>query len=312
VNQVGQEPGRQLPATVAAPLCQACALLGRPPILSDDGYALYNWKRFRPEGPIALANLQTLQGFVHVYDEHWFILVHAEIEALVAEILAAIGALADELPALRPEGANAALVRIQRAVKRQIEALQRLPEKMDPRLYHRTFRPYIRFFEGVVYRGVERAPIQFRGETGAQSSIMPTLVASMKIPHRPSALTDHLADMRRYMPREHRALVEAVEAMPSIREVADPEAYNGALEAMARFWIAGPVTPAGPGARHTCGGYGSSSTRSGHTASPDNPGRRAAAAAGSILVVRQGEGYHNIRRGAGPHGIALGVNLGPR
>ena len=52
-----------------------------------------------------------------------------------------------------------------------------------PGLYYKTFRPYIRFFENVVYEGVDEAPINFRGETGAQSSIMPTLVAFMKIDH---------------------------------------------------------------------------------------------------------------------------------
>ena len=56
---------------------------------------------------------------------------------------------------------------------------------MDPPLYYKTFRPYIRFFEDVVYEGVERTPLSYRGETGAQSSIMPTLVAFMKIPHQP-------------------------------------------------------------------------------------------------------------------------------
>ncbi len=77
--------------------------------------------------------------------------------------------------------------------------------------------------------------MQFRGETGAQSSLMPTVVAFMKIPHRPSALTDHLADMRRYMPPEHRRIIEAVQAMPSVRDVADRATFNGVLQAMARF-----------------------------------------------------------------------------
>jgi len=35
-------------------------------------------------------NLDTIQNFVHLYDEHWFILIHVEIEAIAAEILAAI------------------------------------------------------------------------------------------------------------------------------------------------------------------------------------------------------------------------------
>jgi indoleamine 2,3-dioxygenase len=77
--------------------------------------------------------------------------------------------------------------------------------------------------------------MNFRGETGAQSSIVPTLVAFMKIPHKPSMLTNHLADMRHYMPAEHRHVIEAVEAMPSIRELADRQAYNAVLDAIADF-----------------------------------------------------------------------------
>ena len=40
----------------------------------------------------------------------------------------------------------------------------------------------------------------------------------MKIPHQPSLLTNHLADMRRFMPAEHRAVIERVEVLPSLRE----------------------------------------------------------------------------------------------
>ncbi len=113
--------------------------------------------------------------------------------------------------------------------------LRRIPEKMDPALYYKTFRPYIRFFEQVVYEGVDERPMDHRGETGAQSSVMPTLVAFMKIPHAKTLLTDHLADMRRFMPAEHRALIEEVEAMPSVRSRADKAVYNEILDAMAAF-----------------------------------------------------------------------------
>jgi indoleamine 2,3-dioxygenase len=89
---------------------------------------------------------------------------------------------------------------------------------MDPALYYKNFRPYIRFFDGIVYEGVDEAPMHFRGETGAQSSIVPTLIAFLKISHRPTMLTDHLLDTRRFMPPAHRALIERVEAMPSMRE----------------------------------------------------------------------------------------------
>ena len=249
INQVGQQPAKILPANLASPLYRACQLLRRPPILSYDGYALYNWKRFRKDGPIALGNLDTIQNFVHLYDEHWFILVHVEIEAIASRILDAIARVQIALGASDSGGIDPALSQIADAIRDQITVLRRIPEHMDPALYYKTFRPYIRFFEDVSYEGIEQAPddddfggrtsapphMNFRGETGAQSSIMPTMVAFMKIPHRRSMLTDHLVDMRNYMPPEHRSCIEAVEAMPSIRGLAAKETYNAILDAMAEF-----------------------------------------------------------------------------
>ena len=246
VNQVGQEPSRGLPANLALPLCRACKLLNRPPILSYDGYALYNWKRFRKDGPIALGNIDTVQNFVHLYDEHWFILVHVEIEAIAARILDAIATVQAALDANAPALIDDAVRDIAGAVNEEVRVLRRIPEKMDPALYYKTFRPYIRFFENVEYEAevegarvaagsAARLRINFRGETGAQSSIMPLLVAFMKIPHRTSMLTNHLIDMRNYMPAEHRALIAAVEAMPSIRAMTSKQNYNAVLDAMAEF-----------------------------------------------------------------------------
>jgi indoleamine 2,3-dioxygenase len=235
VNQVGEEPARLLPRNIAVPLCEVAARLGRPPILSYDGYALANWKRFRKDGPIALGNIDTLQNFVHLYDEHWFILVHVEIEARAAAILEAIDRAERALDAGDDAVIDDAVRAIARTIWEQVATLRRIPEKMDPALYYKTFRPYIRFFERVVYEGVDEAPMDHRGETGAQSSVVPTLIAFLKIPHRPSLLTDHLADMRRFMPPEHRALVEHVEAMPNIRDRVARDAYNEALEALATF-----------------------------------------------------------------------------
>lgn len=235
VNQIGQAPATVLPRNIAIPFAHACRLLDRPPILSYDGYALYNWKRFDPAKPIVLGNIDTFQNFVHLYDEHWFILVHVEIEAIAAETLAAIDAGAEAVRAQDSRGVDAALTRLAETVNRMTAVLRRIPEKMDPHVYFRSFRPYIRFFENVVYEGVDHTPMSFRGETGAQSSVMPALVSFMKIPHAPSTLTNHLADMRRFMPADHRRVLEEIAAMPDPRPLASKEPYNAVLEAMAVF-----------------------------------------------------------------------------
>lgn len=235
INQVGKPTINVLPQNIAIPLCHACKLLKRPPILSYDAYALYNWKRFRSDGPIALGNIDTLQNFVHLYDEHWFILIHIEIEAIAAQIIDAIAKAQQAVIDSNESQLNQALETIAQAINQQTRVLQRIPEHMDPALYFKTFRPYIRFFEHVVYEGVDQKPIDFRGETGAQSSIMPSLVAFMKIPHQSSILTEHLADMRHYMPIEHRQLIEQIEAFAEVRPFASAKAFNNVLEAMAEF-----------------------------------------------------------------------------
>ncbi len=235
VNQVGQEPTRTLPRNIAAPLVTAARLLERPPILSYDGYALFNWKRFRQDRPIQLGNIDTIQNFVHMYDEHWFVLVHVEIEAIAANILAALASAQRKLCSDAEADVSSELESVAAAVRRQVDVLRHIPEHMDPRLYYKTFRPYIRFFENVTYEGVDAPPVNFRGETGAQSSIMPTLIAFMKIPHEESVLTAHLRDMRHYMPARHRRLIAEVERMPDVRRPKQRDAYNAVLDAMASF-----------------------------------------------------------------------------
>ncbi len=235
INQVGEPPVTVLPRNLAVSLCDVCRQLSRPQILSYDGYALYNWKRFDPSGPIALGNIDTIQNFVHLYDEHWFILVHVEIEQIAAQLLAGVSLAAQGITRRDSATVNQALQKVGQSVRQQIAVLRRIPEKMDPALYYKTFRPYIRFFEHVVFEGVDTRPMDFRGETGAQSSIMPTLVALMKIPHRPSLLTNHLADMQNFMPQEHRQLIAEVQNLGDLRPLADKELYNEVLEAMAVF-----------------------------------------------------------------------------
>ena len=235
INQVGLEPCHTLPANIAIPLVKVCRLLKRPPILSYDGYALYNWRRLQQDQPIQLGNIDTLQNFVSLYDEHWFILVHVEIEAIAAAILAAIARIYSAQTTAANADYSAELWQIAAAVERQVEVLKRIPEKMDPALYYKTFRPYIRFFEHVVFAGVARQAINFRGETGAQSSIIPVLVAFLKIPHQSSILTEHLAAMRSYMPEPHRRYLQQVSAMPNIRNKADKNAFNAILNKLIEF-----------------------------------------------------------------------------
>lgn len=220
-------PASRLPASVAVPWYAVAQRLGRPPVLSYASYALHNWRRLDPAGPIALGNIVLLQNFLAGVDEEWFILVHVDIEATVAPALAAIGPAQAAVVEDHGQTVEQALATIASALERAYTTLQRMPERCDPYIYYHRVRPYIHGWknhpalpDGVVYAGVEAyggVPQQFRGETGAQSSIIPSLDAALGIAHQDDPLRPYLMEMRDYMPPAHRAFIEAIECGPSLR-----------------------------------------------------------------------------------------------
>jgi len=232
-----QVQARYLPANIAKAMVTAAAFLGRAPILSYDGYSLYNWKRIDKTKGIELGNLDTIQNFVDlrsaggVNQESWFILDHIEIEAKAAPILAAIADYAEGAAPLYET------LRIIGATVRKINnVLRRIPEHMDPALYGDHFRPYIQGFKSVKYEGCGNPTHRsYRGETGAQSSIMPLLSAFLKIPYKKTDLTEHLNDMLNYMPIEHYALIQAVLRMEVSRDEAPSAEWNEVMDAIAEF-----------------------------------------------------------------------------
>jgi indoleamine 2,3-dioxygenase len=249
-----KEAARSIPECLAVPWHRIAKQLGRPPVLSYASYALDNWRRLDRKGPIELDNICVQQNFLGGQDEEWFILVHVAIEAKAAAALAAILAAQQAIGEDLPEHAADELAIIARALEAMQEILLRMPERCDPYIYFNRVRPYIHGWanhpslpEGMVYQGVEEydgKPQSFRGETGAQSSIIPALDAALGIAHAEDMLRSYLQEMRDYMPPKHRQFIESVEAAPSMhryvrrRAKSHPAlraAYNGAVEGVEAF-----------------------------------------------------------------------------
>ena len=249
----GGVPGPVLPRQLAAAWCAIARRLGRPPILSYASYALDNWRRFDARGPLLVENLAILQNFLGGQDEDWFILIHVEIEALAARALrAAPAALA---AAVRADGAalTARLEEVATALEVMLASLRRMPERCDPYIYFSRVRPFIHGWKdhpalpnGVAYEGVAElpGPQRLRGETGAQSTIVPVLDALLGVAHAPDPLRAYLDEMRGYMPPRHRAFLEHVESAGSVRgavrelRAARPElaeAYDACLRWLEAF-----------------------------------------------------------------------------
>jgi indoleamine 2,3-dioxygenase len=223
------EPAHTLPKNLALPWYQVGKLIGRPPILSYQSYANDNWRRLDAKGPVECGNIALLQCFLGGQDEEWFILIHIDIEKKAGKALKAIE---DAQAAVVKDDADAleeALENLRASLTAMYQVLCRMPEKCDPYIYFHRVRPYIFGWRnnpslpnGVIYEGVDEykgVGQTFRGETGAQSAIIPAMDAVLGIDHENDVLREYLMEMRTYMPPKHVAFIEAVERGPSVREM---------------------------------------------------------------------------------------------
>ena len=186
--------------------------LDRPPILSYASYALNNWKLQDENKPFDLENIRILQNFLGGMDEDWFIMIHIAIEHEAKEILNNLKTYYLDKNEDQSYLENALV-----SIKKINQIMNRMPEKCDPFIYYNRVRPYIFGWKnnpatpnGVIYEGVEEyggTPQLFRGETGAQSSIVPALDALLGVTHSNDPLKEYLDEMRLYMPKEHRNLL---------------------------------------------------------------------------------------------------------
>lgn len=244
------KPVDRLPEILARPWDAVAKKVGRPPVLSYASYALYNWKRLNPKNPIALNNIVLLQNFLGGEDEEWFILIHVDIEAKAIPALQLMIPVIEAAEKNEIETVVLQLECILEALTAMCRTLDRMPERCDPYIYFNRVRPYIHGWKdnpalpnGLIYEGVSEKPLFLKGETGAQSSIIPCLDALFGVKHADNPLKKHLDEMNQYMPPHHRQFVEYVVAHSRVREfvlknkdfVPLREHYNACLETIARF-----------------------------------------------------------------------------
>jgi indoleamine 2,3-dioxygenase len=246
------EAATVMPQVLAKPWYEVGKLVGRPPILSYQSYASDNWRRFDQAGPIECGNIGLLQCFLGGQDEEWFILIHIDIEKKAGKALKAIEEVQAAVVAQDGEKVEAALIKMRAALTAMYEVLGRMPERCDPYIYFHRVRPYIFGWrnnpslpDGVVYEGVDEykgVGQKFRGETGAQSAIIPAMDGVLGIEHEKDELREYLMEMRTYMPPKHVAFIQAVEAGPSVRNFVTTikrssltQVFNDCIELVANF-----------------------------------------------------------------------------
>ena len=247
-----ETPATHLPPALAVPIAALADRLGQQPLLQYSGYVLDNWGLLDPAKGVSLDNIYMIQKFASGMDEAWFVLVHVAIEAKAGAALALFGPLikaASNGDAAQAEGLLGQIV----AIWAEINALfDRMPEQCDPYIYFRRVRPYIHGWKdnpalgaGVVYQGVERfgaAPQAFRGQTGSQSSVVPSMDALLGVGHASDPLRTFLDELHIYRPPGHRRFIDDVRSESDVRGFVTragrrglTQAYNAAVQAVADF-----------------------------------------------------------------------------
>jgi indoleamine 2,3-dioxygenase len=222
VWETPEQPAMTLPSQLARAWYELARKLGRPPVLSYASYALDNWRRLDKMKPVQLGNIVLLQNFLGGLDEEWFVVVHIQIEHQAGPGLEGLLRAINAASIGKDDEVLSGLETLASAQTAMRDTLLRMKERCDPYVYYTRVRPYIHGWknspslpDGLIYDHVEayaQQPQQFRGETGAQSSIVPCLDAGLGIRHAPDPLTVYLQEMREYMPPRHRAFIQALES----------------------------------------------------------------------------------------------------
>jgi indoleamine 2,3-dioxygenase len=246
------EAAKVLPKNLAVPYCKLADKIGQFPLLPYTAYTLDNWGKLDAKGGITLDNIFVIQNFLAGQDENWFIMVHIEIEAKAGQALAQIPLLIEAVKKKDAQVVSGGLKNVLEAWTKINPVFDRMIEKCDPYIYYNRVRPYIHGWkgnpalpEGLIYEGVEKygnKPQPFRGQTGSQSSIVPTMDALLGISHENDPLREYLDELHAYRPPKHRLFIEAVQKESKLRDfvIAQKDAemtllYNQIVDHVQKF-----------------------------------------------------------------------------
>ena len=244
----GNKPQHILPEVIAKPWVRLSQYLGRPPILSYASYCLDNWYKIDNDKPISLDNVALINNFLGGVDEDWFVTIHVCIEDAASEAINAAYNLSKLNQTNKVNDFSIELKAIIKSLKKVNHIFSKMPDKCDPYIYYHRVRPYIfgtkdnpDLKNGLIYENqFNNLPQFYRGETGAQSSIIPFLDGALGITHTNDNLRPYLNEMRDYMPPLHRKMIENVERESIAKTYINKskkleKEYNACLEEIRRF-----------------------------------------------------------------------------
>ena len=225
-----------LPANIAQPLVLVSNKLDVYPWLDYHySYSLGNYVKKDPTGSLHWKNLDMACKFTGTSDEIGFIMVHVYINEVSPQLVRSV----------MDYGLNPADVNSLQMCGKTLEEMNRRRRDMWTASRHERyndFRVFIMgikgndkiFGQGLVYDGCfNNEPQQYRGQTGAQDSIIPMIdIFSGIVDFYPdNKLTEYLLDLRTYRPRciqnFFNDLRNHYKINPLFKQLTDSKCYEG-------------------------------------------------------------------------------------
>ncbi|OJD17637.1 hypothetical protein AJ78_02287 [Emergomyces pasteurianus Ep9510] len=215
-----------LPKCIARPLYRCAEILDIPPFMSyAASYALFNYTVADPGQGLEYSNLRLIRAFERGLDpkssEAGFILTHVDMVkesgALVNGAIRILNKLEESKEPSSREEVNDAFREILKGMEKVETCMEDMWKNSKPADYL-SFRVFIfgitsqaMFPNGVVYEGVlDNKPLNFRGESGANDSMIPLLDHLLQISMPSTPLTKILHEFRSYRPLPHRQFLAYV------------------------------------------------------------------------------------------------------
>ncbi|KAJ3313261.1 hypothetical protein HDV04_002245 [Boothiomyces sp. JEL0838] len=218
--------GRQtLPKQIAVPLQQISDKIKAKPFMEyAQSYALYNYKRKNKSEPLYFENLELIRKFSGMQSETGFIGIHVAMVRHTPQFVEGLTKALDSAAKNDRKEFNHNLNAIVDTMKTINGVMEDMWAESHPADYlkFRTFIMGIKgqnemFPNGVVYEGVDSNPREYRGESGANDSIIPCcdnfLQLTQGMPENP--MTEILRDFRSYRPIDHNRFVSWVQQSAS-------------------------------------------------------------------------------------------------
>ncbi|KAF9739802.1 elongation factor Tu GTP binding domain-containing protein [Paraphaeosphaeria minitans] len=223
---------QKLPRSIALPIVKVAEIAGFKPFMEYAGsYALFNYRLQDPDKGLDYDNLRLIRAFEHGLDpsssEAGFVLVHIAMVKESGPLVKGTVEVLESCIAKDRERFDDGLRKVVDGLKNVNAVMNTMWNRSKPQSYTH-FRTFIfgitsqsMFPNGVIYEGVSEEPMSFRGESGANDSMIPLCDNLLQIKMPPTPLTEILEDFRQYRPGNHREFLEAVRGCAEASGVRD-------------------------------------------------------------------------------------------